>query len=76
MNHNEAFAMDCEGYGGAPAWLPNTGERPPLKRVDIMLNEDEKGAPGVPMVRFNVNPADWDWQRHGLQITHYRPSFS
>ena len=54
-----------------PEWQSNCGHAPTLSRVDIKLNEDED-CPGIQMVRYNVNPREWDWSRFGLHITHYR----
>lgn len=56
-------------------WIKNEGQAPELALVDIKLNEDEEEWPGVPMIRFGVEPRHWDWsERTFCAITHYRPS--
>lgn len=44
-------------------WFENTGTPPSLPKVDILLNGDEPSYPGVPCIRYGVNPVDWDWSK-------------
>lgn len=59
-------------------WIQNNGERgsfPPVTcTVDIKLNCDVEDQPGVPCIKYSVNPRKWDWQRKigGIEFTHYR----
>ncbi len=64
-----------ENDEGRREWIKNDGKRPVLDFVDLKLNADEPGYPGIPMVRFWERPEDWDWMDKGsCAITHYRLS--
>lgn len=56
-------------------WFENQGTPPNLPKVDVALNGDEPSFPGIPCVRYGVNPADWDWSKSladGSSIRRWR----